>query len=533
MPAFGTDNFSGLAAGTSLHTRSPWVKHPSVPDADVVATSAGRARANAANSQYLYDVAPVSADYEVAATLYAASGGAGGYAGVTAHDGTGDGSIWAIYRNGLWELWSKYAVVATFAQTLSDGQSYRLRLKVVGGQATVYVDGAVVIDAGLPAGYVATAGRAGLITAGPYTDSTGYHLDDFAAGTDVDVPAVVVSRRVVCDGNSMTYGYAVPAANAYPELLKARLGPTWQIVNRGVNSQTTADMLADAAADVDALYDPALAANVVVCWEATNHVFYGASSADAIAAIWSYCDGRRAAGFRVALVTLLPRDDWTGSGIPGATDADKRAEFEIRRATVNAAYRQDWPLHADAIIDLAIDARLADPHATTYFADLTHLTAAGNGIVADYAACGIGAALSASVVAVTALAAPGDVRQGVDRGDGTLGTFACPPAPPGGGGAYARIDDDTGGVDRLLGVAVRPIGGMRVAAYDYAAWLAGGRAVLDESTTRADGSWPPVQLPAPGDYLIEQTHPTTFPARSRVVVDAAGVAAVTDLEDGE
>ncbi len=144
------------------------------------------------------------------------------------------------------------------------------------------------------------------------------------------------TSRCVCDGNSMTLG---AGQTAYPTQLAAMLGSNWAISNKGVSSQTTQNMLADAATDIDQLYEAGNTANVVVCWEGTNDIYFNASAADACQHLVTYCQGRRAAGFKVVIVTITPRNDFPGTS---TLPADKHTNFEARRGSVNASIRTNW-----------------------------------------------------------------------------------------------------------------------------------------------------------------------------------------------
>jgi lysophospholipase L1-like esterase len=145
--------------------------------------------------------------------------------------------------------------------------------------------------------------------------------------------------------------------------------------NLGVTGQTTQMMAADAAAEVDPLFDPARPATVLVCWEGTNDlVLGGAPPYDARRAyrhLAAYCRGRGRAGFRVVICTVLPRGRSTA--------------FSAARNALNAELRTHWMSFADALADVAalktIGADGAETDAT-YYRDTVHLTAAGYRIVA-------------------------------------------------------------------------------------------------------------------------------------------------------
>jgi lysophospholipase L1-like esterase len=199
----------------------------------------------------------------------------------------------------------------------------------------------------------------------------GVTVDDF---TVVDLSQ---SGLLVCDGNSMTSGFGLAAGQDYPAQLAALIGPGWTVVNLGVSGQTTEAMSADAVAQVDSLFSASRAHNFALAWEATNDAFFGANAANTIAHLKTYCAGRKAAGFTVGVLTVLPRSE---VGTPG--------DFETTRATVNTEIRNPGNLGVswDAVIDVAAEPNLQDETDPIYFQDLVHPTADGAAIVASVAA---------------------------------------------------------------------------------------------------------------------------------------------------
>ncbi|HZK58293.1 MAG TPA: SGNH/GDSL hydrolase family protein [Cryobacterium sp.] len=189
-----------------------------------------------------------------------------------------------------------------------------------------------------------------------------------------------LSSQVICDGNSMTIGHpweepgSLDPTAPYPAQLQALLGDTWLVRNDGVDSQDIDSMIADAATQIDPLYDANRMQNVVVCWEGTNEIYFHDDGASAAAKLAYYCTTRKAAGFKVVILTVLPR---SGSGVP--------ADFETQRGICNTAIRANWRTYADALCDVAADPLIGDAGDemnTTYYPDRVHLTKAGYGIIA-------------------------------------------------------------------------------------------------------------------------------------------------------
>lgn len=204
--------------------------------------------------------------------------------------------------------------------------------------------------------------------AGTGVDSTGAStLSPVAGPTTAVAGRVATGGRVFFDGNSMT------ASQTYPSQSQTLLGPAWTYSNVAVSGQTTIDMLSRAAVQVDQ-YRVYGARQIVSCWEGTNDLFFGANAADAYARLVQYCSERRALGFKVMILTILPR-----------AVADP---FEANRLIVNANIRANWSSFADAMCDLTTDPNIGYPGAcldTTYYTDGTHMNNAGSGIVAGMA----------------------------------------------------------------------------------------------------------------------------------------------------
>jgi lysophospholipase L1-like esterase len=179
--------------------------------------------------------------------------------------------------------------------------------------------------------------------------------------------------QVVFDGNSLTAGHGASPGKSYPEQVQLLLPRGYSVINVGVPAQTTSHMMADAATHVDALIQSS-ARNILVAWEATNDLYFGASADDAYQRLGHYCRDRRNAGFRVIVLTLLPRSE---QGTPD--------DFETSREAVNQRIRADWPTFADAIVDVAAIpelGRAGDELNPRYYADRVHLTDAGYAIIA-------------------------------------------------------------------------------------------------------------------------------------------------------
>lgn len=175
---------------------------------------------------------------------------------------------------------------------------------------------------------------------------------------------------LICDGNSLTSGTGSTGGLDYVTQLQTLLGGSsvYRKVNKGVAAQTTQQMSADAATDIDPNRDN-WARPILVAWEVGNDIFNNSlSGAAAEANFNTYCTNRRAAGFKVVAVTVPARV----AGPPAANIA-----------AANTLIRANWTGYADALADVAADARLTDYTNLTYYdPDQTHLNNTGYGVVA-------------------------------------------------------------------------------------------------------------------------------------------------------
>jgi lysophospholipase L1-like esterase len=182
------------------------------------------------------------------------------------------------------------------------------------------------------------------------------------------------TRRIVCEGDSLTVGFGSTAGNDYPsQLMNLLAGDGDYLWNRAANGDTLANMSGAAATQVDTVSGTNVQPRIVV-WAGTNDLKNSLKTGAALATDYlNYCAARRAAGAKVVAVTILPRSDGTPVG------------FEAERQTFNTAIRAG-SANYDALADIAADSRIGDAGDelnTTYYVDLCHMTNAGYAIVAD------------------------------------------------------------------------------------------------------------------------------------------------------
>lgn len=190
------------------------------------------------------------------------------------------------------------------------------------------------------------------------------------------------ARYLVFDGDSLTAGTGSSGGNTYPAQLITLLGGATYLPsnNVAVAGQTMADMITDGAAQVDVLYRPELVFNICCAWGGTNDLVASVSAATTYSRIVTYCQARQAAGFRVVILTILPRTTGVGT-------------FEADRQTVNANIRANWATFADALADVGtstVIGEAGDNLNTTYYdTDGVHLNNTGYGVVAGIVAAAI------------------------------------------------------------------------------------------------------------------------------------------------
>lgn len=184
---------------------------------------------------------------------------------------------------------------------------------------------------------------------------------------DIQADSLTSLKTVVCDGNSLTAGQG---GTPYPSQLATLLGTTYSVLNYGVGGQTTADMIADAATQIDPIPKGTL-----VAWEAGNDIVNGADLATTIARWQQYFSDRKTAGWgvgssRLITMTVTPRTTFT-------------AGQETIRTQFNDWLRANYSTYATNLVDVAADARLQDPNSATYYSgDGVHFSTAGYAVVA-------------------------------------------------------------------------------------------------------------------------------------------------------
>ena len=187
---------------------------------------------------------------------------------------------------------------------------------------------------------------------------------------DYLIGAQATGPRIVAVGNSHTVGQG--ATSPYTSLITY---PTWNgqaftVTNIGVNGRSLQDMTRLAYSNLNPAFANEGGLNIAVVWGGINDIAAdGATPATTYSYLRAFCSRLRALGWRVIVCTLASRHT-----------------VDTERATCNGYTRANWPLFADALVDLGANANIGAAGAyanTTYFqGDQSHLTDAGLTIVA-------------------------------------------------------------------------------------------------------------------------------------------------------
>ena len=182
-----------------------------------------------------------------------------------------------------------------------------------------------------------------------------------------------VEARFCFDGDSLTVGPAL--GSGYVEQLMADYadaGRRFDWMNYAVSGQVTNDLNTDATTQIDPYYSALVAPKNILCvWIGCNDMAGQTISKEtAYNNLVTYCQGRKAAGYKIIVATILPR---------GATNPN----FETDRAWYNNQIKTNYASWADAVADVAGDSTLGAGYSdlTYYNADQVHLTQAGQAIV--------------------------------------------------------------------------------------------------------------------------------------------------------
>lgn len=185
------------------------------------------------------------------------------------------------------------------------------------------------------------------------------------------------SHNIVCDGDSLTFGYGITntSVNGYPGQLGNLLGATYGVTNVGVSGQTlggAAGLIATAPTVVDPLLGSA-AKRILIIWAGTNDIeFLGGTGASVWALLQTYIAARYVAGWdKIIVKTMLPRD------LTNPNEATRQAYNTLIRSGLGTIYDRLSDVGANALIGAN-----GTQNNIIYYnaADQTHLTQAGQAV---------------------------------------------------------------------------------------------------------------------------------------------------------
>ena len=177
-------------------------------------------------------------------------------------------------------------------------------------------------------------------------------------------------NRLVFDGDSLTAG--IVYSETYPNQAMSLITGSWDMYNTGSGGYGISSLRGRGTTTVDGLYNATVAKNVVVVWGGTNDLV-GVSAQSTYDTLRGYCEDRRARGWKVVVLSMLPRQY-----------GNEPADFEERRTAFNVLLDANHNF-ADAYVPLHNNTVIGDDDDclnTTYYFDKLHMTAAGYGVVA-------------------------------------------------------------------------------------------------------------------------------------------------------
>ena len=169
------------------------------------------------------------------------------------------------------------------------------------------------------------------------------------------------TRQLIVVGDSISVGVGSTVNRGWVRRLSLSSGTLLRMMSQ--SSVTLSTLEASYATSIAPFYDAGLD-NILVVFAGTNDIAGGASQGDTYDKLVDLCNAAQTTGFKVVVVTSLPRGGSTYS-------------------TYNGSITTNWATFADAVVDLPADSRLDDSSDATYFVDGIHPTNAGHAAIAE------------------------------------------------------------------------------------------------------------------------------------------------------
>jgi lysophospholipase L1-like esterase len=163
-----------------------------------------------------------------------------------------------------------------------------------------------------------------------------------------------VSLNILVDGNSLPAGQGSTTGNSFPEQLQRMSGITANdnpILNFAVGGQTTPQMIADAATQIDPQIDNTKDKNIIIVWEGRNDLVVNSATVQvAYENLRDYCQARQSAGWEVIILTLLP--SWTAV-YKGDNTVTGYNLLDSERIQVNTLLKNNQAIYSNYLVDVA------------------------------------------------------------------------------------------------------------------------------------------------------------------------------------
>jgi hypothetical protein len=176
---------------------------------------------------------------------------------------------------------------------------------------------------------------------------------------------------LVWEGGSIIAGAGATRGLELTGQTLARMDHTCRSFKSTSPGRKVEDMIAQAPVNVDTHYDPDADTDICIVMAGGGDFVVGADLETVYGGLQVYCAARRAAGFKVVVLPLLPRSTPEG--------------FNAARNTYNAELREHWASFADGLADFVTDPRIGADGANLnplYFSDGIHPTSAAYGVMA-------------------------------------------------------------------------------------------------------------------------------------------------------
>ncbi len=207
------------------------------------------------------------------------------------------------------------------------------------------------------------------------TASAGCSRRDVSVAAAAPTDHGLTEGTIVFDGNSLL-GSREGQESVSDALKKiVRPGPAVVWANVAGDGSATEELTAHAPDVVDPFSYPGGGANVCVIWEGSNDLYKGAGVEGSLLHLRNYVRARKAAGWTVVVLTLIPR------GWPTLPQG-----WETERTALNAALRST-PIGYDRLVDAGADSQIGPADAWKnlrfFLPDGVHLTSAGGRHIAE------------------------------------------------------------------------------------------------------------------------------------------------------